>query len=50
MCIWGILGNIVPKNARVAHVCNFPSKKMEMANGVLKLKISKILLGYIATF
>jgi len=48
--IWGNFENFVPKNPRATYMSNFSSKKKEMANKVLTLKISKISLGCIATF
>jgi hypothetical protein len=49
-CIWGNFGNFLPKTVCATHVNHFSSKKIEMTNRVLTLKILKTLLEYIATF
>jgi hypothetical protein len=45
-----ILESFAPKNSRAVHLSHFPSNKTAMANGVVKLKILEIWLGYIANF
>jgi hypothetical protein len=49
-CIWGNFKNFVPKDVRVAHISHFSSKKTEMANRLVTLKILKTLLCTLPIF
>jgi len=50
MYIKGNFGSFVQKNACAVHVSHFLSKKMEITNKLVRLRILKTLLEYIAIF